>query len=210
MIQVVQTTSIVTIVYVSGIYFCRNRSTIVLPEISGNLTTDMNKLPTIRNKSSRCLGLAVASIARYTTPICRSTVCIRWFAPGKRSLDVTNFSTARTTPSFTRRPIAVLGASDTKDCCWCTLHCLLLYTHTQLEKVDHPVNVRKTCWARVYRRENTVVKVIARTDRSLDISRWPKQKLNWKREEPWYKAKQTGYGLKANFASCSRLDAQSD
>jgi len=44
--------------------------------------------------------------------MCRSTVCIRRLAPGRRSFEVTSFSTARTTPSFTRIPIAVLGISD--------------------------------------------------------------------------------------------------
>ena len=40
--------------------------------------------------------------------MCLSTVCIRRFAPGRSSFEVTSFSTARTTPSFTRSPIAVL------------------------------------------------------------------------------------------------------
>lgn len=40
-------------------------------------------------------------------PMCRSTVAILLFAPGFRSLLVTSFSTARTTPSLHLIPIAV-------------------------------------------------------------------------------------------------------
>lgn len=41
-------------------------------------------------------------------PIWRSALWIRRLAPSTRSLDWTSFSTAKTTPSLTRRPIAVL------------------------------------------------------------------------------------------------------
>lgn len=43
----------------------------------------------------------------YTTPMFRSTVAILLFAPGLRSLLDMIFSTARTTPSLHRIPIAV-------------------------------------------------------------------------------------------------------
>jgi len=89
--------------------FGRDGFAIVFSEISGDLTTDMDKLSTIWNKSGSGLGLErQGESGNYTKPMCLSTVCIRRFAPGRRSLDVTSFSTARTTPSFTRIPIAVL------------------------------------------------------------------------------------------------------
>jgi len=93
-------------------YFCGNGLAIVSTEISGNLTTDMNELPTVWHKPSGSLyHLIKGAGGRRTTPMCLSTVCIRRFAFGRRSLDVTSFSTARTTPSLTRRPIAVLYTS---------------------------------------------------------------------------------------------------
>lgn len=45
--------------------------------------------------------------ARLTTPMFRSTVAIRLFAPAFKSLLVMIFSTARTTPSLHLMPIAV-------------------------------------------------------------------------------------------------------
>lgn len=43
----------------------------------------------------------------HTIPTCLSTVNIRLFDDSTNSLDVTSFSTARTTPSLHRKPIAV-------------------------------------------------------------------------------------------------------
>ena len=50
-----------------------------------------------------------------TTPTCWSTVNSLLFVPRSCSFEVTNFCTANTTPSFTRRAIAVLrrGYGDT-------------------------------------------------------------------------------------------------
>ena len=44
---------------------------------------------------------------KRTTPRCLSTVAMRLFAPGLRSLDATTFSTASTTPSLHRMPTEV-------------------------------------------------------------------------------------------------------
>jgi len=50
---------------------------------------------------------AVAHPRKRTTPIFRSTVAMRLFAPGFNSLLETSFSRASTTPSLHRIPIAV-------------------------------------------------------------------------------------------------------
>lgn len=73
--------------------------------------------------------------------MCLSTDCIRRFALGRRSLDVTSFSTASTTPSFTRRPIAVLRALAIACVGEDTRRCLRLCRHIQLGRVDRPIGI---------------------------------------------------------------------
>ena len=53
-------------------------------------------------------GRPLQNALRRTRPMCLSIVCMRLLASGTRSLEWTSFSTASTTPSFTRRPMAVL------------------------------------------------------------------------------------------------------
>lgn len=70
---------------------CRLLEVPLLPDATGHVNLETYSIST-----------------RHTMPICLSIDCIRLFAPGTRSLEWMSFSTAKTTPSFTRRPIAVL------------------------------------------------------------------------------------------------------
>lgn len=56
-----------------------------------------------------CPGKNMWENEGFTMPICLSTVWMRRLAPGTRSFEWMSFSTARTTPSWTLRPIAVLN-----------------------------------------------------------------------------------------------------
>lgn len=97
--------------------------------------------------------------------MCRSTVCIRLFAPGNRSLEVTSFSTANTTPSLTRRPIAVLRmlqrvrSRDIPSIVY-RLICVFDLEQTSILKLDNVTGHH-------YRWENAVVKVVACTNGCL-------------------------------------------
>lgn len=124
-------------------YLCRDGSAIVSTEIRGDLTAGMNELSAIWYKAGGSLAVNADRRGTGTTPTCLSTVCIRRFALGRRSFEVTSFSTARTTPSLTRRPIAVLRTLECSQTQMVedTRHCRRLCRHIRLGRVGRPVGI---------------------------------------------------------------------